>query len=122
MLQSVEEIGGRQLRRIAFEETGRPTLIRGPANDDVLSYGSAWVEESTGRVFEAEVRLFVPKVGRNANDGVIRVRFDEPPMLGLLVPSRMNEIFATGTARGRSEARYSNFRAFGTSARIVPQR
>jgi hypothetical protein len=71
------------LHRITFEETGRPTLIRDPADDDVLCYGSAWAEESPGRVFEAEVRLFVPKVGR--------------------------------------EARYSNFRAFGTSARIVPQ-
>lgn len=120
-LQTRQRINGRFLRRISFEETQRPTLVRGVADEDLLSYGSAWVEEDTGRVIEAEVRTFAPLVGKGARDAVIRVWFMEHAGLGLLVPSRMQEIFAIGGDRGRSDARYSNFRAFGTSARIVPQ-
>lgn len=120
-LLSMEQVGGRQLRRIAFEETQRPTLVRGPADEDLSSYGSAWIEEGSGRVLETEVRLYAPAVGRGARDAVIHVWFAEQTTLGFLVPSRMQEIFAIDNDQGRSDARYSNFRAFSTSARIVPQ-
>jgi hypothetical protein len=120
-LLTTEQIGGRQLRRITFEETHRPTLVRGQANEDLVSYGSAWIEERTGRILEAEVRTFAPAAGKGAREAVIRVWFVEHPGLGFLVPSRMHEIFAIDSDRGRGEANYSNFRAFGTSARIVPQ-
>lgn len=42
--------------------------------------------------------------------------------LGLLVPTRMDEVFLiAGSAPGKGRATYSNFRRFQTSARIVPQ-
>ena len=120
-LLTIEHIGSRRLRRIAFEETQRPTLVRGPGNEDLWSYGSAWIEEGTGRILEAEVRTYDPAVGKGTREAVIRVWFVEHTTLGFLVPSRMNEIFAIDSDRGRGEASYSNFRTFGTSARIVPQ-
>jgi hypothetical protein len=44
--------------------------------------------------------------------------------LGMLVPSEMREAFASFgglDARGSGVAYYTNFRRFGTGARIVPQ-
>jgi hypothetical protein len=120
-LLTIEHIGGRQVRHLTFEETQRPTLVRSPANGDLVSYGSAWIEEGSGRILQAEVRTYDPAVGKGAREAVIRVWFVEHRALGFLVPSRMQEIFAIDSDRGRSEAHYSNFRAFGTSARIVPQ-
>ena len=77
--------------------------------------------ERTRCILEAEVRTFAPAAGKGAREAVIRVWFVEHPGLGFLVPSRMHGIFAIDSDRGRGEANYSNFRAFGTSARIVPQ-
>jgi hypothetical protein len=43
--------------------------------------------------------------------------------LGILVPTTMLENFSTSTpsSNGSGEATYTNFRRFGTSAKIVPQ-
>ena len=38
-----------------------------------------------------------------------------------MVPRTMTEVFSVPRGRGEGRATYSNFRRFGTSARIVPQ-
>ena len=109
-------IGGHTLRRIDFVERASPTVIQTGSGFDLPSRGSVWVEESTGRVFQSEVR---------DRDGIsstrLSVTFVVHDRLGMLVPDRMREVFAIGGGLGDGTARYSNFRRFSTSARIVPQ-
>ena len=51
----------------------------------------------------------------------MRVDFTEHKGLGMLVPTEMRETFPVEQpAAGTGVARYSNFRRFQTSARIVP--
>ena len=113
----LERVGGRQLRRIDFVETASPTVIQTSSGLDLPSRGSVWMEEQSGRVFQTEVR------DRDARGWTrLMVTFVEHRGLGLLVPDRMREVFAIGGGTGDGEARYTNFRRFTTSARIVPQR
>ncbi|MGH9176515.1 MAG: hypothetical protein ACRD1H_19245 [Vicinamibacterales bacterium] len=122
-LQGTQRIEGRRLRRLSFEEVSRPTLIRNPDGSDIISYGSVWLEETSGRVFEVEVRSVAGRqpIG-TLPEAVLRVSYAEDAALGLLVPTRMRETFALGTGTGTGHASYSNFRRFETSARIIPQR
>jgi hypothetical protein len=112
-LHGIERVNGRLLRRLSFEEHVRPTLVSDPDGVDIWSQGSVWIEESTNRIFEAEVRWFA--------ESSLRVSFAAQPGLDILVPVRMRETFPFRGGRGSSDARYSNFRRFATSARIVPQ-
>ncbi len=112
----VTRAGGRSLRRIDFVERASPTVIQTGNGFDLPSRGSVWIEESTGRVFQSEVR------DRDIISSTrLSVTFVVHEGLGMLVPDRMHEIFAIGSGLGDGTARYSNFRRFSTSARIVPQ-
>jgi hypothetical protein len=109
-------VGGQSLRRIDFVERASPTVIQTGNGFDLPSRGSVWIEESTGRVFQSEVR------DRDIISNTrLSVTFVVHQGLGMLVPDRMHEIFAIGSGLGDGNARYSNFRRFSTSARIVPQ-
>jgi hypothetical protein len=73
------------------------------------------MEQQTGRVFRAEVR------DRNSwSVARLVVTFAEHPQLEMLLPERMHEVFSIGGGIGEGHARYSNFRRFTTSARIIP--
>jgi hypothetical protein len=119
-LHGIERVNGRQLRRVSFEEHLRPTLIRDPDGGDLWSRGSIWIEESTSRIFEAEVRSS-STLDPHAPDSSLRVTFATQAGMDILVPVRMREIFPFRSGRGSGDARYSNFRRFATAARIVPQ-
>ena len=112
-VHGIERVNGRQFRRLSFEERVRPTLIRDEGDVDIWSSGSIWIEESTSSIFEVEVRW--------PAESSLRVSFASQPGLDILVPVRMREIFLFRSGRGSSDARYSNFRRFATTARIVPQ-
>ena len=58
---------------------------------------------------------------RDAGPAQLRVTFTMDKGLGILVPARMTEVFLLSGQTGEGDARYSNFRRFTTSARIVPQ-
>lgn len=122
-VQSVERLRGRRLRKLRFEEVHRPTLIQTPDGGDILSRGTIWIEEETGRVFEAEVRSVdaTESRWRNPPESILRVSFTPHAALNMLVPDRMTERFPIGRQFGSGEARYSDFRKFTTSARIVPE-
>jgi len=68
---------------------------------DVLTRGSAWVEESTGRVLQTELQI------RHA-DGVttIKTTFKMDDRLQVMVPASMQ------TTKPEGRATYSNFRRF----------
>jgi hypothetical protein len=63
-----------------------------------------------------------PRDDKFAFDYVISVEFQRNQPLGLLVPVTMREDFFAGiNRRAWGEAKYTNYRRFQTSARIVPQ-
>ena len=112
----LEGVGRRQLRRIDFVEQASPTIIQTSRGSDLPTRGTIWIEEKTGRIWQTEVR------DRDiVSSTVLHVTFVEHRGLGLLVPDRMREVFAVGSGLGDGNARYSNFRRFSTSARVVPQ-
>jgi hypothetical protein len=107
---------------LAFEETARPTVVRQPDGGNIVSSGRAWVELKTGRILRVE--WFYDS---EPADPAIAVRprllvdFELNQALGILVPTRMEEVFAVPYGTGDGTATYKNFRRFTTSARIVPQ-
>ena len=97
-------------------------LDRNPnTGNDMPSVVHAWIDPSGGRLLRAEVRtLTAPDANEPEND--LRVEFTEDRTLAILVPSEMREVFpGEEHATGTSVARYTNFRRFQTSARIIPQ-
>jgi len=107
---------------LSAEENRSPTLIHMPDGTELISHIKAWVDD-TGRLLRAEVRSR-PSASRGLHDQpTVRVEFRLHNALDLLVPTEMREEFPTATRgqSGLSVARYSDFRRFQTSARIVPQ-
>jgi hypothetical protein len=119
-----DAIRGTRTTRLAFEEKGGPTLIRGE-NDGrwVLARGLVWIEPASGSIWRAQVfyRDYVPGHAIPAPEGEVFVDFVRHSALGILVPEKMREVFHVPSGRGEGEAKYSNYRRFTTSARIIPQ-
>jgi hypothetical protein len=125
-----ERIDRRNTTRLHFEETVRPSLVQTPlGGGNMLSKGTVWVDPATGRLLRGAVSIRVVESGQAPFDWTIRVDFVEHRELGLLVPAGFEERFFVVTEQGGgkvqtgsgvSRARYSNFRRFTTSARIVP--
>ena len=118
-LDVAERIRGVDTTQIVFIERMTPALIQTPDGADMPSIVRAWIDRK-GRLLRAEVSTFQASSATVSN--TIRVEFTEHKGLGLLVPTEMRETFpVVQPAKGTSVARYSNFRRFQTSARIVPQ-
>ncbi len=121
----LDTIRGKQMIVLSFLETGRPTLVREPPDGkNLVSSGHVWVDAGTGVVwrvdwmYQHERRL--PDAGAPPR---LRVDFEPNAELGIMVPTVMTEVFAvpSSASRGEGRATYSNFKRFGTTARIVPQ-
>jgi len=120
-LDGMEKIRGVQAARMVFEERSTPTIIRRADGGDMQSLISAWVEPETGRLLRAQVKSRDVRIGVLPFDNVIWVDFRADEKLGLLVPFEMKEEFFAGRFReGTGTAKYTNYRQFKTSARIVP--
>ncbi len=107
---------------VGFEETARPTIVRQPDGTNVVSRGKVWVETATGRI--ARVEWVYVASGRAADAALpprLTVDFSWHEGLGMLVPTSMREVFAVPRDTGTGDAVYTNFRRFGTGARIVPR-
>jgi hypothetical protein len=121
-LRGEETVRGTRTARITFMETARPTRVREPSGENLVSSGRIWVEPDSGAVWRVEWIYQAEK--RRAGAGAaprLRVDFVRHEELGIMVPSSMTEIFSVLRGRGEGRATYRNFRRFGTSARIVPQ-
>ena len=109
---------------IGFQETGRPTLVRDPGGQDMVSRGRIWVEPATGAIWRIEwIYKADERFVTAGPESSLRVEFAPDAGLGVLVPQQMAEVFFASAgleARGDGVATYRNFRRFGTSARIVP--
>ena len=108
---------------VVFTEVTRPTLVREPDGDDLISSGRIWIEPETGVVWRVEwVYQAERRYARAPAPPRLRVDFERHPDLGFMVPRLMTEIFSTTPrTRGEGRATYRNFRRFGTGARLVPQ-
>jgi hypothetical protein len=122
-----DSIQGIQTTRIEFSEKGPPTIIRGESDAHwLIARGVAWVNQTSGAVHRARVfyRDYVATPGAAhapAAEAEVSVDFGWNGALGMLVPARMREVFFASSGRGEGEAKYSNYRRFATSARLIPQ-
>jgi VWFA-related protein len=92
-----------EVKVVAFEEIGRPTLLRaGPLGDlDLPSRGRVWIEETTGRILRTELQV---TLGRSPTTVVTTFGIDE--RLQIMVPQLMRTQNPAGIAT------YGRFRRF----------
>ena len=105
---------------LAFTETRRPPLVSAYGGQELISSGRIWIEPASGTIWRVEW-TYAPAIGAPSS---LRVEFAKDAMLGIMVPIEMHENFSVIgglNARGDGVAFYTNFRRFGTGARIVPQ-
>jgi len=92
---------------VAYEETGRPTLVRTPQGRNRPVRGRLWIEPGSGRVLMSELLT-----GDDDLRVVIAVSYQSEPLLGFLVPVEMRERYEA-RARGtviEGVAIYDSFR------------
>jgi hypothetical protein len=116
-------IGGVRVRLLEFHEFDEPTLVRASDGGNLWTRGTAWISPTTGAIWRAELIVGPDRPGafrRTALESRIRVEFALDKRLELLVPKELSETFWIPNGFGRGRGRYSNFRKFATTARIVP--
>jgi hypothetical protein len=87
----------------------------------LISSGRVWIDAATGAVWRIEWIYQAGVRSTGPPQPKLRVDFAPHRELGMMVPVDMTEVFAVPGGHGEGRASYSNFRRFGTSARIVPQ-
>ncbi len=112
------------VQELRYRETGDGGLIRDTDARQMLTHGSVWVDDQ-GRVWRVTLELehaHQAIADRRTADNELRVDFVYDDKLAMLVPREMREMFALpGGGRFDGRAIYSNYKRFGTAARIVPQ-
>ena len=124
--QREDDFVGRHVWVVAFEERERPTVVKTPQGRDRPARGTVWVDPVDGAVLRTEV-AFEASGADDSPAATVTVLYRREDTLGLLVPAEMREIYRTKTSQGASTeihavARYSKFREFRASARIVSPR
>jgi hypothetical protein len=122
-LDEPDTIRGKRMVVLNFLETGRPTMVREPSGEYLVSSGRVWVEAGTGVVWRIDWTYQAEKRRAGVPPPRLQVDFAPNAELGIMVPTVMTEVFSVPTtaSRGEGRATYRNFRRFGTAARIVPQ-
>jgi hypothetical protein len=85
----------------------RPTIIVGLPGQEMPAFGRFWIENDTGRIVKAEVR--VEQRGIKAN---LTTEFHADERLGIDVPSEMREDYDLDNSRVVGRASYTRFRRF----------
>jgi hypothetical protein len=117
-----ERAAGHTTTKLVFVENSTPTIIHAYDGGDMRSIVAAYIDAETGVLWRADVITRDPRDERFAFDYVLSVEFQNNRALGIVVPSTMHENFFAGINREAfAEAKYTNYRRFQTSARIVPQ-
>jgi hypothetical protein len=98
---------GDGVRVVEYVEDMRPTIIVGLPGQDMPAFGRFWIENDTGRVVKAEVR--VEQRGIKAN---LTTEFRADERLGIDVPTEMREDYDLDSSRVSGRASYSHFRRF----------
>jgi hypothetical protein len=95
------------------ERGGRPTIVRTPDGRNRRTNGRVWVEPKTGEVLRTELSWDEPP------QSVIVVEYGRDEGIGARVPLVMTEEYRSDRGRVTATARYTNYRRFQTSARVV---
>lgn len=113
-----ERVAGETVSRVRFLERDGPSVIQVDGRD-VRSTGMLWLRPSDGVAVRTRVALTTPSQLRVS----ITVDFAHDARLDVSVPSRMDERYdeISGSST-RCSARYSNFRRFETSGRMLAPR
>jgi len=102
---------GADIRRVHFEETTSPTMLRQEGNRDLPTRGTLWASERTGKVVKTELRL-----GSDPNTTLITTIFGRDEPLGIDVPTVLEQTYYPSPGEPvKGTARYSNFRRFSVS-------
>jgi hypothetical protein len=109
-------IDGQPVAVVRFEETARPTIVRGHGTRDVPMRGRLWLRTDTGQVLRSEL---VMKSSPNRVTATIEVDFGHDEGLQMLVPQVMRERYEHRKHVVTTEARYTRYRRFTTSVRVI---
>lgn len=109
---------------VRFDERERPTFIKTMEGRDQPAKGRAWIDPRTGRLMRAELTIDSPPerfgpVNHLGFTATIVVEFKDEPRLGMWVPSRMTERYASLLDPCSGDATYSNYRTFGVETKIL---
>jgi hypothetical protein len=120
-----EQLDGVTVWAVTFNERQHPTLVKTPDGRDRPVRGTALIDPADGSVRRTEL-AFDDGRGGAVPATTITVLYRREATLGLLVPYEMREAYRLKTNAATLEeidavARYTNFRQFHTSARIVPR-
>jgi hypothetical protein len=110
----VTRTGGATIVTLEFQERERPTLILASGGTPVYSAGELDVDATTGAVLRSVLRLRYGSI-----DATLVTTFAHHDGLGLPVPTLFTERYEDGAETIECETRYSNFRRFETSGRLV---
>ncbi|MEX2271873.1 MAG: hypothetical protein WD690_10400 [Vicinamibacterales bacterium] len=97
---------------VEFEETARPTLVRGVG--DVPAKGRYWIHAESGAVIRAELEL----TGQRTT-GRMRVELELHPTLGVWVPKEMTEVWRSPAERINGFAQYDGYKRLAVSTKEV---
>jgi hypothetical protein len=115
-LEGEEDLAGVRARIVRFEETARPTIVRGPSGRNLPLRGRLWLHPDSAQVLRSSLTL---ADRRSALTATIDVDYGRDAGLDLLVPQVMRERYERRGHVVTTEARYRNYRRFTTSVRII---
>jgi hypothetical protein len=95
---------------VEYNETARPTLVRGPQDRDMPMHGRFWIEAASGRVVKSEFVIQDPAVTAR-----ITTSFRTDDRFKVDVPQEMLEDYAFATTHITGQATYARFRQFGVN-------
>ena len=101
---------------VRFDETARPTIVRGLGTRNVPMRGRLWLDAATGQVLRSVLTM---EDGRGPLTATIDVDYGHDAGLGMMVPQVMRERYERRKHVVTTEARYRNYRRFTTSVRII---
>jgi hypothetical protein len=113
--RSVEKEGGETLAVLAFEERGRPTLVRGP-DGSLPAKGEIVLEPGSGIVRKTTFELDRPGVKVR-----LTTTYARDPKLDLWLPDVFSERYESENPISEvvlCEAKYTNYRRFEVTGRI----
>ena len=98
---------GADIRVVDYVEESRPTVIAGRPGEDMPAFGRFWIENGTGRVVKAEIRVEVKELKAN-----LTTTFKSDERLGIDVPNEFREEYDLRDGRVSGVASYARFRKF----------
>ena len=106
-LAGIKKDLGPTVRTVRFNEFRIPSILRGGANQDMLTRGLIWVDENTGRIVKTRLQ-----VGPFRVPPEIVTTFRHEDELGIDVPAEMQDWYPDRNGDIRGVATYGRFRRF----------